>query len=351
MISENVQRSSALVGGEAADDARLDSTACKSPQDEVLFIPDRQGGRLHPVTGMQDRLRDREKIIAVVESMKWPMFVTLTVDREQWGSPREAWAWMSHQQSRLLTERLGARLWVRVMEFQEKTGDGWPHIHAAVDLHGTGLSIAEFRRRCWKFWRDDWGIGGVDVEKMRSRTGGAIYLAKYITKGLQAIPRWVLELDRAPRMVGYSKDAGELLQQRGLSVPHARSKRKKSRDRETRPLVDRLARSGKYTRVVVRSADGTAEYLGLIEASRDTLLCLATKLPALEIEVVNGKARVAASRRWNERTIAAVNKRLRALGHHTSEAFVEEHRRGWLHSWDEQQIRRSWLRGESPVSE
>ncbi len=269
---------SLAASGEAAA-ARLDCDKSKSTNDPLesfptRLIPQRSGGRLHPRDGKADRNRDMARIAHLVDQMRRPHLLTLTVDRELFEGPASAWATMSRRFSQLVTQRLKCKLWFRVLEVQTATGEGWPHIHAVIDLRAMHLKRA--RKVCWKFWRNKWHIGGVDLVKVKHRRGIAKYLAKYVVKGWPAIPVWILDRTTAPRCVGFSLLANNLLRLVGLREPAGmkRPATAKGRNRKRRPVAERLAASGTTTTVVVQSPDGSFTYLGSLPCPPQSLIPL-----------------------------------------------------------------------------
>lgn len=68
---------------------------------------------------------------------KVPRLYTVTVNRVEWfDSPEDAYNHVMGKKflARLLTKEMGVRVWLWVLEAQEKNGDGWPHWHILMDV-------------------------------------------------------------------------------------------------------------------------------------------------------------------------------------------------------------------------
>src|SRR5690606_11796195 len=119
-----------------------------------------------------------------------------------------------------LSERLGVTVWGRVTEVQTKTGDGWIHYHVALELAGTRwcssggwVKLGELASRIQDVWHHRWAYGNADLQLVRSKERVASYVAKYLAKPWPAVPQWIGCLFRAPRLVGWSKDASARLRE------------------------------------------------------------------------------------------------------------------------------------------
>jgi hypothetical protein len=261
----------------------------------------KRGGRLDPMHGKGARIKDLKKIEALSKTMTKPLFVTLTLDREAWTTENMAQrvAAMSRGErkkfaatdrelaamtpeefsyrlaglrvSRLFSQRLGMKVWVRVIEPQTKTGDGWMHWHCIVEAAGTTwcpdgrwVKLKELWEEMRRVWWDEWQFGRmvrVDLPKSCEKVAG--YVAGYIVKGWPAIPPWLLESDKGFRLVGFSKAAGELVRTAMKIPPRLPIERTKpvKRRRHRAKLIDRLACSGESSAVFVEGV-----YVGTIEA-------------------------------------------------------------------------------------
>ena len=78
----------------------------------------------------------KNKILEKIESIKVPRLYTITVNREWFNNPKEAFKYIMGQKfiARLLTKEMGIRRWMWVLEAQEENGDGWPHWHILLDI-------------------------------------------------------------------------------------------------------------------------------------------------------------------------------------------------------------------------
>lgn len=78
----------------------------------------------------------REKLIEKALTFKEPRLYTITVNRDWFKNPREAYEYVMHRKfiARLLTKEMKVRRWVWVLEAQEESGDGWPHWHILIDV-------------------------------------------------------------------------------------------------------------------------------------------------------------------------------------------------------------------------
>lgn len=119
-----------------------------------------------------------------------------------------------------LMRQLGIKRWVWSLEFHGGD-DGWPHWHLVVDLSDFpgGRLPVERLREAWRWWRDHWRIGGVDLQ--RRRFDGPEHAIRYITKYLtkfpsEGFPAWVLA-SRRVRFCGTSKAVGAIVAKSGHS--------------------------------------------------------------------------------------------------------------------------------------
>lgn len=78
----------------------------------------------------------RKKLIAKVAMFKQPRLYTVTINRDWFQSPEDAYHYVMGEKflARLLTKEMGVRRWVWVLEAQEESGDGWPHWHILIDV-------------------------------------------------------------------------------------------------------------------------------------------------------------------------------------------------------------------------
>lgn len=291
------QAAGAGVPGTAADReaaaARLDLNSDNRTNHHrcrVVFRAHKCMCRTCPSCGPRLGYHLRATLLHVAEGFKHPALLTLTVDREAFDSPEAAHVFVSDQgRIRLLMRKLGLRRWVWVLEFQQLTGTGWPHWHILIDLADApggriDLPIA------WKFWRDKWGIGGLDLhvkQNIESARHAVFYLTKYLLKQPHlGYPVWVLDSPRAIRLFQASGSVGALVRP-GCSVKQATNAetaadddQRPKRQRRRRPLADRMAECNQSSFAlleVVDTATGEATYQRIvpIEIPPDHLASLA----------------------------------------------------------------------------
>ncbi len=228
----------------------------------LAFIPCRCKCRLCPVCGPRMGVILRMRLLAVADTFRKPALLTLTVDRNNFGSCQAAHDFISDKgRIGLLMKRLGVELWVWVLEFQQKTGGGWPHWHILVDLADCPGGKIDLER-AWKFWRDKWEIGGLDLQLKRCfhQPRHAInYITKYFIKSPRyGYPRWVLEFAKAIRLVAACRKLGTLVSD-GRSKPKSESGGVRKPRGRRRLLVDRLVECGQKTTALRQSIDADNE--------------------------------------------------------------------------------------------
>jgi len=78
----------------------------------------------------------RQKFLDKAEILKVPRLYTITINREWFKNPKEAYKYVMDKKfiARLLTKEMGIRRWVWVLEAQEENGEGWPHWHILLDI-------------------------------------------------------------------------------------------------------------------------------------------------------------------------------------------------------------------------
>lgn len=270
-------------GHAEAEPLRLDQEANNSPEGLAELVPDRRGGKLDPEGGKGLRVKDLRKFEALVRGMSMPVLLTLTMDREAFPDPAAAYRKAMPQVSDLLTERLGVRVWGRVIEVQSNSGDGWVHWHVVADMAGTTFDLSASKGRPWvdlqrlqaevkKWWCLRWRLGqpaGQDIQLVKSREGIVGYLAGYLIKAWPAIPVWVLERSMM-RLVGFSREANRLFRACGLTPERSQNEGQQlpPQRRRRRPvgrLGDRLPASGLTTKVLLREG-GKRRFLGRLNA-------------------------------------------------------------------------------------
>jgi len=215
----------------------------------------------------------RRSLLGAVKSWRRPLLLTLSVDRHGVGYHGEqgrSWTSAKEVHDEVATKSLVARLmqrmgverWVWVLEFQSKTGEGWPHWHVLLDAPGSGwFDFAEARR----LWWGTWGIGNIDVKIGIGANGGVFYLTSYMTK-VAATPQWVLASSKTTRKVGASKAVGSIMRHRPAgaddepSLDHAEEGSTPvehpeppiyEKPRHEHPVLWRLAECGQSARMTI----------------------------------------------------------------------------------------------------
>ncbi len=125
-------------------------------------------------------------------SVKNWVFCTVTLDRSQFADSLDGYI-QGKERLRRFTAALREagytiRRWCWRMEFHqedEQTGEIWPHWHFLIDYKGKFdlLTVNE----CW-------GLGRVNLKRVRS--SNFEYVFKYVTKPMEHLPEWLLEMRR-----------------------------------------------------------------------------------------------------------------------------------------------------------
>lgn len=271
-----------------------------------VIVPGYSGGWMDPQGGKSKRIAWLKRFEALGRACKRPVMLTLTLARTDAG-PEADYDRAFRRVSRLLSEVLGLTVWGRVSEVQTRTGAGWIHWHILVDLGGTRwegpggwLRLKEFNEAAWEAWNRQWGLGSVDTQLLKSKRGAASYMVKYLVKGWDAIPTWILTSDRNLRLVGMSKQAGRLVRA-ALGLPEPVSQApvqptgllgqvQEAADRrgrkKRRPLLDRLAASGLFCKVlqwtVDRAGEARWQFVGTLPVPWMDVLAYKSVLPHVE---------------------------------------------------------------------
>ena len=190
-----------------------------------------------------------------------PCILTLTVDRREFTSPQEA----HHRITRgkfipRLMRLLGLTRWLWVLEFQQKTGDGWPHWHLCIDLAEVGgrLDLS----RAWSLWRDTWHLGGLDLSQRRAgmtAEHALNYITKYLTKSPEGgYPEWVLHANSV-RFVQGSRSLGRLVGKWQASEEESQEEEQEPEEQDRtgrKSNIEANAKCGLDTSVLREEIDG-----------------------------------------------------------------------------------------------
>lgn len=202
--------------------------------------------------------RVRQRLLGREEAFTRPALFTLTVARDNFASPLDAYlAITGGGFIRRLMRLLKVKAWAWTLEMQMKTGEGWPHWHLVIDLPSGGLDLP----RAWHLWRDKWGLGGLDLQRKKNDDArhALMYVTKYLTKYPEkGFPDWVLFLDRRIRWVGASKAVGPVVADRELTTKDMPDDENaaESLPREHRSLAVRMSTCGESLNFFRELQDG-----------------------------------------------------------------------------------------------
>lgn len=184
------------------------------PTGKVYMRPHRCRCRTCRDCGPRYGYRVRARFMDKAVHFQRPGLFSLTIDRAAFASPPDAFLTVTQGgYIRRLMRLLGVKRWCWVLEFQMKTGDGWPHWHLVIDLPPGGIDLA----RAWRLWRDKWGLGGLDLQRKpnESAAHALFYITKYLTKFPDSgFPAWVDHFPKRIRWVGASGSVGRIVSDR-----------------------------------------------------------------------------------------------------------------------------------------
>ena len=314
--------SETLFPNDFTDDDRVDAGDADDADDarRLVICPTRCRARCCVVCGRRDGWVARQRLYALVEAGRFsaPGLLTLTVDRSRFASPEEAHKYVNAEKCVARLMRLfGVKWWVWVLEFQTKTGDGWPHWHVLIDksaLPGRFFSL----KRAWKFWREKWGVGGLQLagdRKGMTAKHAVNYITKYMLKQPEGgYPVWVLESSHM-RFIGSSKAVGVLTTHPKDASPPPDD------DPDPRgpasPLIDRMAACGESSVLFAERADpdtGEVRYqhVGRVPMSPADLAAhsaagvLPVKVVAEEVEVTRESGTFKRTRYYTSSTFSGL---------------------------------------------
>lgn len=187
----------------------------------------------------------RQNLLSKQDFWRKPGLLTLTVDRGRFLTAKAAHAAVTKGFfiPRLM-RLLGVRRWLWALEFQQKTGEGWPHWHLLIDLADLPEGKIDLRK-AWKLWRGKWNLGGLDLTekkvKLQSAEHAVFYITKYLTKmPTGGFPVWVLQ-QAGMRFVQGCKKLGPIVGTGKPRVAAAVDDPEKKPRAARRPLLDRMA--------------------------------------------------------------------------------------------------------------
>jgi len=243
-------------GRREAADSRLET---KHSKVRWRLIPCKCRSRACSRCGVSAGIQTRVILHGKRQQFPKPVLLTLTVDRDKFEGPGAAY---DHVRTGKYVARLmgamGIKRWVCVLQFQEKSGDGWPHWHVLLDASCFPRGWFDYKR-LWHLWNKLWGLGGLDVskgERQASRdVGHAInYITRYLVRSpSRGIPRWFLERSGC-RMVASSRAVGALTAGRASDETDLKSREERG---ESGRLVERLAECRCQCRLVCERVSST----------------------------------------------------------------------------------------------
>lgn len=288
-------------GGEAAPappaprlESKNNNRTFNPSEGRIIFVHQRCNARTCETCGPRLGYVIRQRLLEKHGLFTTPAMLTLTVDRKNFESPSAA-----HQQInefgliRRLMRFLNIQTWMWILEFQKRSGSGWPHWHILIDLAnqpGRQLDLS----RAWRLWRDKWGVGGLDLRLSRKfeQVAHAInYATKYLMKQPSVgFPLWVLESTKRIRLCGSAQSMGPLIARPGVKALAGEDEETEREAVKPRPLIERMSECGaRSTAFFEREDPETGEvkktYLGSLTASPSRLLALA-KLCRLQTSIV-----------------------------------------------------------------
>jgi hypothetical protein len=240
----------------------------------------------------------RRRLLDKAELFKSPRLLTLTVDRANFTTPFDAWR---HVTTKKLLPKLmrflGIKIWAWVLEFQRKTGAGWPHWHILIDvadLPGERVDL----EHAWRLWRDRWKVGGVDLSRreaeFKNSEHAVMYITKYLTKEpVGGYPVWVLKSSRTIRFVQGCRALGPLVAKPEDAAEDdddtSDEEEEATGRRGRRPLLDRMSRCNLsavawYRRIDYQTGEQHLRRVGTLPVSPNVLVQL-QKLGQLEVGI------------------------------------------------------------------
>ncbi|MBT7990741.1 MAG: hypothetical protein HN769_12805 [Anaerolineae bacterium] len=215
----------------------------------------------------------REVLLGKKGEFRRAALLTLTVDLagtttgKGFESPHAAFKAVNKgQYIATLLKLMGLPKWVRVVEFQK---NGNPHWHVLLDLPFK-YNIQKARTLAWKKWRDDWGIGGVDLgtgkkgrDQFNDPEHAINYITKYLTKPEDELPVWVMEMGTLRKVQG-SKAIGPLRRKQSKSRPAKFEEEIEKADKaaslsvevKSRTILDRISSCGNKFHILEAEQDG-----------------------------------------------------------------------------------------------
>ncbi len=249
----------------------------------IVALHERCRARTCPICGPRLGWGVRQRLLSKAQCFRKPALLSVTLDRKQFDSPEDGHRNVTEGRyiSRFM-RLLGVKHWAWVLEFQMKSGDGWPHWHILIDLADVPAKKLDLKR-AWLLWRDKWKLGGIDLsyaKGFREPEHAVYYITKYLTKMPPAFPLWVLGSSRAIRFVQGSRAIGALVANAKPTVDVAVKIQPDLPFRAPRkPLLEKMALCGTSTRFMAAEFDYVNDecsftYLGSANVAPEDLLDL-----------------------------------------------------------------------------
>ncbi len=232
----------------AAPLSKLESTDNKVTTDleTIVLAEHRCRARSCSVCSIKRGWIVRQRLLAKASGWNRPAVLTLTVDREGFSSPVQAYRAVTRKKLvwRLM-RALGVKRWFWVLEYQQKTGAGWPHWHILIDLNDVPGGRVDLGK-AWELWRDTWGVGGLQLEvrdvEFHSVEHALMYITKYLMKQPEGgFPTWVLKSRQSIRFFQGCRLLGPLVAKSSVKKAPPVEDEEVSRRAPRRPLLDRMS--------------------------------------------------------------------------------------------------------------
>ncbi len=213
-------------GAAVAPLSRLESSDNKvtSELETIVLAEHRCRARSCSVCAIKRGWIVRQRLLARASGWKRPAVLTLTVDRGAFSSPVQAYRAVTRKKLvwRLM-RALGVKRWFWVLEYQQKTGNGWPHWHILIDMNDRPRGRVDLDK-AWELWRGAWGVGGLDLEvreeEFHSVEHALMYITKYLMKQPEGgFPTWVLKSRHAIRFFQGCRLLGPLVAKCSVKRP------------------------------------------------------------------------------------------------------------------------------------
>lgn len=218
----------------------------------------------------------RMRLLAKAELFKEARLYTITVNREWFDTPQDAYDHVTQGgYIPRLFRLLGVKNWISVLEPQQETGDGWPHWHFLIDVSGlpgrwyrsdikVASSTEPSNKDGWSFIPHffdlnrvhsllrKWGVG--EQCYLTIRRGGfdspehaVNYITKYLVKmPKRGYPSWMLHRPRI-RFVNSSRAVGAVVAEKDdidFELPKEEEDEEQEQRKPARPPIERMAKCG-----------------------------------------------------------------------------------------------------------